>query len=102
MLKAQSITVRAASVANPLFQYLEEIVLGVTPPHPEGIFHPKIWMLRYKEQDGKNVIYRFLCLSRNITFDKSWDTILTLEGEVRGRFFARKPDPSAVLIWIDT
>jgi len=75
--------------ANPLFHYLEEMVVEVMPHHPEGIFHPKIWILRFKEQDGKNVIYRFLCLSRNITFDKSWDTILTLEGEVRGRFFAR-------------
>jgi len=81
--------IKVPSFANPLFQYLEEMVIEVSPPHPEGIFHPKIWILRFKEQGGKNVFYRFLCLSRNITFDKSWDTILTLEGEVRGRFFAR-------------
>lgn len=81
--------IKVPSFANPLFQYLEEMVIEVSPPNPEGIFHPKIWILRFKEQDGKNVFYRFLCLSRNITFDKSWDTILTLEGEVRGRFFAR-------------
>jgi len=81
--------IKVPSFANPLFQYLEEMVIEVSPPHPEGIFHPKIWILRFKEKDGKNVFYRFLCLSRNITFDKSWDTILTLEGEVKGRFFAR-------------
>lgn len=75
--------------SHPLFHYLEDMVVEVSPPHPEGIFHPKIWIMRFKEQDGNKVLYRFLCLSRNITFDKSWDTILTLEGEVRRRFFAR-------------
>lgn len=75
--------------AHPLFQYLEDMVIEVSPHHPEGIFHPKIWLLRFKERNGEKVIYRFLCLSRNITFDKSWDTILTLEGDVRRRFFAR-------------
>ncbi len=81
--------IKVPSFANPLFQYLEEMVIEVSPPHPEGIFHPKIWILRFKEQGGKSVFYRFLCLSRNITFDKSWDTILTLEGAVKGRLFAR-------------
>jgi len=26
--------------------------------------------------------YRFLCLSRNLTFDRSWDTVLRLDGEI--------------------
>lgn len=81
--------IKVPSYDKTPFQYLEEMVIEVSPPHPEGSFHPKIWILRFKEQDGKNAFYRFLCLSRNITFDKSWDTILTLEGEVRLRLFAR-------------
>jgi hypothetical protein len=81
--------IKVPGFTNPLFQYLEEMVIEVTPPHPEAIFHPKIWILRFRKQEGKNVIFRFLCLSRNITFDKSWDTILTLEGEMKRRFFAR-------------
>jgi len=81
--------IKVPNYSNPLFQYLEDMVIEVSPPHPEGIFHPKIWILRFKEQNGNKVLYRFLCLSRNITFDKSWDTILTLEGDVRRRFFAR-------------
>ncbi len=74
---------------NPLFNYLEKILIEVQPPNPNGIFHPKIWILRFVDKSGKTVRYRFLCLSRNITFDRSWDTILTLDGEMRGRFYPK-------------
>lgn len=74
---------------NTMFNYLEKIIIQVQPPNPEGIFHPKVWILRFVDKSGKTVRYRFLCLSRNITFDKSWDTILTLEGEVKGRFYPK-------------
>ena len=33
---------------------------------------------------SSHAIYRVLCLSRNLTFDQSWDTILRLDGEVTG------------------
>ena len=35
-----------------------------------GSFHPKVWFLRY-ENDDRDVKYRFLCLSRNMTFDRA-------------------------------
>jgi hypothetical protein len=35
--------------------------------------------------DDGSVTYRFLCLSRNMTFDRSWDTMLCLEGTLRDR-----------------
>ncbi len=63
-----------------LFSYLEKIVCDVQPPG-EGVFHPKVWILRFSS-DNKPVIYRFLCFSRNLTFDNSWDTVLRLEGEL--------------------
>ena len=34
------------------------------------------------------VRYRVLCLSRNLTFDRSWDTALVLDGELRNRKYA--------------
>ena len=74
---------------NPLFNYLEKMVIEVSPSNSGGIFHPKIWVLRFVGKNEKDILYRFLCLSKNISFDKSWDTILTLEGEVRGRLFGR-------------
>lgn len=67
-----------------LYAYLEGSVFEVAPPHPGGSFHPKAWFLRFAAED-EPVRYRMLCLSRNLTFDRSWDTSLVLEGELRDR-----------------
>ena len=73
-----------------LFSYLEDSVFQSIPPDPSGAFHPKVWFLRFTAP-GEPVRYRFLCLSRNLTFDRSWDTALVLEGTLqdRKRPFAR-------------
>lgn len=73
--------------SQQLFTYLEDAVFEVTPPHKDGVFHPKVWLLRYtpcstssSEHEEAPVRYRLLCLSRNLTFDQSWDTMLVLDG----------------------
>lgn len=63
-----------------LYGFLERSVIEVQPPDPKGVFHPKTWLLRYSAEENAPVRYRFLCLSRNLTFDNSWDTVLALEG----------------------
>jgi hypothetical protein len=64
-----------------LYSYLEKVVIEVQIPNGEGVFHPKTWLLRYVgDEKEAPVIYRFMCLSRNLTFDRSWDTVLMLEG----------------------
>ncbi|MBN2034313.1 MAG: phospholipase D family protein [Deltaproteobacteria bacterium] len=63
-----------------LYSYLEKSVIEVHPLDPDGVFHPKTWLLRYTGKDIAPVQYRFLCLSKNLTFDNSWDTVLSLEG----------------------
>lgn len=63
-----------------IVSHLEEAVHPVLPPNPRRIFHPKIWVLRYRSRDDGGLRYRFLCLSRNLTFDRSWDTVLRLDG----------------------
>lgn len=63
-----------------LYGYLERTVIEVQPPDPKGVFHPKTWLLRYSGEEDAPVRYRFLCLSRNLTFDNSWDTVLALDG----------------------
>lgn len=82
----------ATGIANPpkyrrLLGYLEGAVVQVQPPHESGIFHPKIWVLRFvgSEGDDEQLRYRVLVLTRNLTFDRSWDTMLSLEGEYTGR-----------------
>lgn len=97
LIFCQSGQIKIPPSVNPLFIYLEKMIIEVSSPNPDGIFHPKIWVLRYKNKSGK-ILYRFLCLSRNITFDKSWDTILTLEGDVRKRVFARNRPLSDFLL----
>ena len=65
--------------APQLLAFLESTVFEVKAPRPNGVFHPKVWVLKFRDPDGK-VIYRFLCSSRNLTFDSCWDTLLVLEG----------------------
>lgn len=72
---------QAGQVAVParrrLFAYLEGAVVPVMAPNG-GVFHPKIWVLRFDADDGPSS-FRVLCASRNLTYDRSWDTILRLD-----------------------
>lgn len=66
-----------------LFAYVENaepIVLD----EPMSSFHPKIWILRFKHKKSKSIRYRLIVLSRNLTFDNSWDIAFTTDGEVEG------------------
>ena len=82
----QSGRISVPKVDTRLYTYLEKVVIEVQPPSAEGVFHPKTWLLRFVgEDDDQPVVYRFLCLSRNLTFDRSWDTILTLDGVLEDR-----------------
>jgi hypothetical protein len=79
--------------------FLEDSVIEVAPPSEVegrgGVFHPKVWIVRYGETDGGDrVRYRLLCLSRNLTFDRSWDTAFVLQGDFKDRkreFAANRP-----------
>jgi len=64
---------------QPLYSFLEGSVFQALPQNGVGTFHPKVWTLRYTSGDG-TVAYRFLCLSRNLTYDRSWDTALVFDG----------------------
>lgn len=71
------------SVPRPgrlLLSFLERNVFAVSAPQG-GVFHPKVWALRFIAE-GAPVMYRFICASRNLTFDRSWDVMLALEGEL--------------------
>lgn len=68
-----------------LLTYLEEAVVGARAR--DGFsFHPKIWVLRFvPRQPTGPVTYRVVCMSRNLTFDRSWDTTVVLEGQLLDR-----------------
>ncbi|MGE3617739.1 MAG: phospholipase D family protein, partial [Gemmatimonadales bacterium] len=93
----------APALHGSLLTYLEGSVVEVTAPAEHGIFHPKVWLVRYLDEEGR-VFYRLACLTRNLTGDTSWDLSVVLEGELAERengfsvnrplvrFFATLPD----------
>lgn len=76
---------------NSLFGLLESSLIPVVPNAGESnsafsSFHPKLWLLRFESPDEtKNVKYRLIVLSRNLTFDRSWDLSAVINGESRGK-----------------
>lgn len=77
---------------NYLYSFFEKRIVEVQAPRG-GVFHPKVWLLRYvAEAEETPPLYRLLNLTRNLTFDKSWDLMLRLEGHVathRKRAYSR-------------
>ncbi|GAA3881556.1 phospholipase D family protein [Tessaracoccus defluvii] len=70
----------ALSFGHPrtdLVVFLEPMIHPVTT-RPGGVFHPKVWFLEFARDDER--CYRFLCASRNLTFDRSWDAAVRLDG----------------------
>lgn len=76
-----------------LFGLLEDLAVPVRPPvrppRGDGVFHPKLWLLRFLDAEGE-VHLRLVVLSRNLTFDRSWDLVLTFEGRPR----SQRPRPA--------
>ncbi|SHE33222.1 Uncharacterised protein [Clostridium fallax] len=50
-------------------------------------FHPKMWFIKYSNDHGKAYI-KIIVLSRNLTFDRSWDISFAFSGKV-GRHRSR-------------
>lgn len=66
-----------------ILTFVENSVLEVMPPHEGTIFHPKVWALRFVDQDDQRR-HRVIILSRNMTLDRSWDTALVLDEDPEG------------------
>jgi hypothetical protein len=97
--------VRRAAAKVDIFAQAGQVSIEVPPSalvaflepmvHPvevtRGIFHPKVWFLEYER--GEERAYRFVCASRNLTADRSWDVVISLDGapaSSRERTAARK------------
>ena len=70
-----------------LYAMLEPGVHGVRAPG-RGSFHAKVWVARFTAiddaQQDQPPLLRVAVLSRNLTFDRSWDIALASEASPRG------------------
>ena len=72
---------------SPLMLMLDKMIVPVKLKAIKGkgipSFHPKTWTLQYEDAEG-NQYFRFIVLSRNLTFDRSWDVAVSLDGKLTG------------------
>jgi len=61
----------------------ENQVFAVADPRNDPVRRSDV-NLRFIAADGA-IRYRVLCLSRNLTFDRCWDTVVSLDGELTDR-----------------
>ena len=71
--------IAAAAKVSSVINYLDDETIQPVAPPSRGSFHPKLWVLRFASNADETPVHRVLCLSRNLTFDRSWDTIVRLE-----------------------
>lgn len=64
--------------ASDLVTVLEPMIHPVVMA-PGRLFHPKVWFLEFAAGDERR--YRFICSSRNLTNDRTWDAVVALDGD---------------------
>lgn len=84
----QSAAIHIPRNYSQIYEFLEDSIQQVTPPREHSLFHPKIWAVRYKNEDG-GFLHRFIVASKNLTLDSSRDTLLALEEHPEGTIEAR-------------
>ena len=76
--------IKLPAKSNALCLTLEKMVVPISMPFDKNInrypaFHPKTWLLEYVNENGDKK-YRFVVMSRNMTFDHSWDVACAMDG----------------------
>lgn len=96
---------------NWLYAHLEEALVPILPDDAFTAFHPKVWVIRFapdEEDDtsgdagGLPNRFRLLVLSRNLTFDRSWDVAASLEGEPGTSVLSGNKPLVDFLRWLDS
>jgi len=81
--------IKVPSKPTALSVLLEKIVVEVALPKDKSMgrypaFHPKTWVLSYINSEGDRK-YRFVVMSRNLTFDRSWDISFAMDSSKKVR-----------------
>lgn len=76
----------SGSIAQPsnrkIYPLLENCIFPINKKNAS--FHPKLWAIQEVNAEGERRI-KLVVLSRNLTFDSSLDTVVTLTGHVTGK-----------------
>ena len=75
--------IKVSTKPTALSILLEKMVVEVALPKDRQLgrypsFHPKTWVLAYVNAEGDKK-YRFVVMSRNLTFDRSWDVSFAMD-----------------------
>ena len=94
--------IKMPSTSSALSLMLEKMIVPVALPKARGIshypaFHPKTWVLQYVNDSG-DYHYRFAVLSRNLTFDRSWDVSFAMDSSKTAKT-AQKTQP--IIYYLD-
>ena len=80
ILFCQSGQIKVPNKPNKLIPLLESCVCEINLPNKKA-FHPKTWFIKYTAEKMPDR-YRIVVLSRNLTFDRSWDIALQLDSAI--------------------
>lgn len=75
----QSGRIQVPGSHTELFTFLESMLQEVRLER--GSFHPKLWLLHFRAED-EAPRFRLVCTSRNLTFDRAWDMVVTMDGRL--------------------
>ena len=81
LIFCQSGQIKTPDKPNKLMPLLENCVTEISLPKRRS-FHPKAWFIKYTA-DKLPDRYRIVVMSRNLTFDRSWDVALRLDSAVK-------------------
>lgn len=70
----------------------------------QGKFHPKVWVLKYvyaeSHKTGQDDIYRFICMSKNLTKSKFLEASFCIEGRRNGRLTGKNKSLCSFLKYV--
>lgn len=65
-----------------LFALMEDCIHEVRMPNFKYNFHPKIWVVQYRNTVDNRTLMKVIVMSRNLTFDQSMDMAVEMAGFV--------------------
>lgn len=72
---------RSSGLLTLLEGMVHQVHVNTGNPGTPSSFHPKVWVVEYEATNGEGRKWRLLVMSRNLTFDTSWDTVVTMDGK---------------------